>query len=165
MNVQPDDSHRVIRALQPLIPGSGPSTRSSTWSAGEMVVDVLLGRNGHAVLGCRSEAPVLQRREHLLVDSRSEALNHDLLHNSARFVDRDFDDNISFDPGRVRSKCRIRRNDRQRWSNFGAGEGSVRERSVERSSSGPSRPGGSNLITRFPFGRRPEARISNPKTH
>ena len=150
------NNHRGItrRGLKPFMPDSGPSTRSSTRSAGEMIVDVLFGGNGHAVLGCGSEAPVLQRRKHLLVDSRPEALNHDLLHNNARLVDRDFDDNISFDAGCVRSKCRIRRHDRQRWSNFRAGEGSVRERSVERSSSGPSRPGGGNLITRFSFGRR-----------
>ncbi len=135
-NTSPTHSQRAmrIRALEPLIPGSGPSTRSSTQSAGEMVVDVLFGWNGRPVLGCGSEAPVLQRRKHLLVDSRSKALKHDLLDNSARLVDRDFDDNISCDPSRVRSKRRIRRNDRQRWSNFRAGEGSVRERSVERSS-------------------------------
>src|SRR5271167_2772013 len=64
-NSNPTHSQRVIRALEPLIPGSGPSTQSLTRSAREMIVDVLFGGNGHAVLGCGSEAPVLQRRKHL----------------------------------------------------------------------------------------------------
>ena len=63
--------------------------------AGEVIVDVLLGCDGDAVASGGAEAPILQGFEHLAVDCRSQALDHNFLDDVALFVDRDFDNDVA----------------------------------------------------------------------
>src|SRR5580658_6140422 len=68
----------LARGLRPLTLGVLPQSRlkSSRDLTREMIVDILFGWDGHAILGCGSEMPFFQRAEHSFIDRRSQALNH-----------------------------------------------------------------------------------------
>src|ERR1700690_50069 len=96
-----------------------PASNLALAQTGKVVIHVLLGRDGDAVAGSRAKAPILERLEHLAVDHRCQALNHNFLDNVAILIDRDFDDYISLQaPQFIGSNVRIRRDNRQRGTDF-----------------------------------------------
>ena len=94
-----------------------------------MVKHVLLGRDGDAVAGGGTEAPIVQGLQHFAVDRWRQALNHNLLDDIASFVDRDFDHDIALQAVEFRSRDdRVGGNYGQRRADFLSGQRSVENR-------------------------------------
>ena len=94
-----------------------------------MVVDILLGCDGDAVASRGTETPIVQGLEHLAVDCRSQALDHNFLDNVALFVDRDFDNDISLKTAQfVRRDVGIGRDYRKRRADFFSGQRTFKDR-------------------------------------
>ena len=98
-----------------------------------MVVHVLLGRDGDAIAGGRSKAPILQGFEHFAVDRRGQTLNYDFLNNVAFFIDRDLDHDIALQPVQLDgSDGWVRRDHGQSRADFFSGQWPVQNRAQRR---------------------------------
>src|ERR1700687_1016672 len=56
---------------------------------------VLLRRDGCAVAGCGMKVPIVQRCQALVIDIRTQALQHSFTDNLAPFIDGDFNDLVT----------------------------------------------------------------------
>ena len=61
----------------------------------KVIVDILLGRDGHAVPRGWNKAPTLERRQHFVVNLRRKALYYLLTHDISLIVNRDFHHNVA----------------------------------------------------------------------
>jgi hypothetical protein len=89
----------------------------------EMIYDVLLGRDRHAVAGSRAEMPVFESGKNFGIDHRPQTLHNGFAHDIACLVDGDLDDDVALDPSTqiVRANQWLRSDGRQSGTDLVAG--------------------------------------------
>src|ERR1700686_45751 len=113
---------------------------------------VLFRRDGGAVAGCRVKVPVVQRGQALVIDVRTQALQHSFTDNLAALIDGDFNDLVARGCWQLpRVDGRIRSRDGESRTNLVPGKSAAAQGSIRKTRLCAVTQGGKGLSLRVIF--------------